>query len=362
MKKTFIILLSVLALASCAKQAASVTNEDSALYLTAWVKAQKEARPEFEWKETALGSYILMSTSTQGESAGTPDDHPFALIDCTVSNLEGSFTGTMNPEIFLWGKVDQNSDKTLARQLGKYKSNCYYGPRIVKRGQGSTTACLEEFISSMRVGERRFAIVPGWLRSSASYSTGDEFRANVTGTHAAYNVFLRGLIDDVDKYQLDAMKDYMAKYYPSKDFADSLQYGCYYIQLRAPSSSRDFPADTTIYVNYTGRLLDGTVFETTQADTAKRYGFYDSGKDYEPVQINRRTTDESITMSADATSVITGFAKTLYQMKAYEKGVGIFYAGLGYGATGSDPSIPPYAPIAFTFELTDKPETGSDSE
>ena len=37
--------------------------------------------------------------------------------------------------------------------------------------------------------------------------------------------------------------------------------GFYYKQLQAPSDTTSFPKDTTIYINYTGRLLNGLVFD-----------------------------------------------------------------------------------------------------
>ena len=61
-------------------------------------------------------------------------------------------------------------------------------------------------------------------------------------------------------------------------------------------------------------------------------------------------------MGTEASSVIGGFSKTLSKMKAMEKGMGIFYSPLGYGYSGSEPSIPPYAPLIFEIEIVAKPE------
>jgi FKBP-type peptidyl-prolyl cis-trans isomerase len=54
--------------------------------------------------------------------------------------------------------------------------------------------------------------------------------------------------------------------------------------------------------------------------------------------------------------MITGFALTLWQMKAMEKGVGVFCSNLGYQSSGSGSSIPGYSPLIFEIELVEKPK------
>ena len=136
---------------------------------------------------------------------------------------------------------------------------------------------------------------------------------------------------------------------------DSLKFGFYYRQTAAPDSDKEFPNDTTIYINYIGRLLNGKVFDTTIADTAKRYSLYSSSSTYEPVSIKFNKDDYTqIKMGTDESDVIDGFAYTLSKMKSHESGVGIFYSGLGYGSSGSGGSIPSYSPLIFEIEIVDK--------
>jgi FKBP-type peptidyl-prolyl cis-trans isomerase len=61
-------------------------------------------------------------------------------------------------------------------------------------------------------------------------------------------------------------------------------------------------------------------------------------------------------MGTDKSTVIAGFAKTLWEMKAMEKGVGVFYSNLGYSYSGSGSSIPGYSPLIFEIEIVAKPE------
>ena len=66
--------------------------------------------------------------------------------------------------------------------------------------------------------------------------------------------------------------------------------------------------------------------------------------------------DEYSDITLSSSSVISGFALTLWQMKAFEKGVGIFYSPLGYSYSGSGSSIPGYAPLIFEIEIVEEPE------
>ena len=140
--------------------------------------------------------------------------------------------------------------------------------------------------------------------------------------------------------------------------ADSLENhkGFYYKQTELVRDTTSFPKDTTIYINYTGRLLDGTVFDTTDERLAKDNGIWSSSRTYEPVQINWGETYTDITMGSSSSSIIDGFALTLWQMRKFEKGIGVFTSDYGYGYSGSGESIPPFASLAFEIEIVAKPE------
>ena len=132
--------------------------------------------------------------------------------------------------------------------------------------------------------------------------------------------------------------------------------GFYYKQLAAPANKKDFPKDTVVYINYTGRLLNGLVFDTNIERVARENWLYSKSKTYSPVQIIWGEEYSDITMTSSKSSVIPGFALTLWQMKAMEKGVGVFYSKLGYGSSGSGDAIPGYAPLIFEIELVEKPQ------
>ncbi|MGN1212205.1 MAG: FKBP-type peptidyl-prolyl cis-trans isomerase, partial [Candidatus Cryptobacteroides sp.] len=120
-------------------------------------------------------------------------------------------------------------------------------------------------------------------------------------------------------------------------------------------SEEEFASDTTITINYTGRLLNGHVFDTTIKDTAKVHGIYSSSNTYGTATVSWATSADELQLttagSSSSSSVISGFSKTLWEMKNGEKGVGMFYSSLGYGSSGSGSSIPAYAPLIFEIEI-----------
>jgi FKBP-type peptidyl-prolyl cis-trans isomerase len=125
---------------------------------------------------------------------------------------------------------------------------------------------------------------------------------------------------------------------------------------------KEFSSDTTIYINYTGRLLDleiydnGLMFDTNIENVAKENYIFDNSRTYEPAAIKWAETHGEITM--DGSSLVSGFTQTLWNMANCgpgTKAVGVFYSDLGYGYSGSG-SIPAYAPLVFEIEIVDKPE------
>ena len=109
-----------------------------------------------------------------------------------------------------------------------------------------------------------------------------------------------------------------------------------------------------MYLNYVGRRLDGVVFDTNIADTAKFYGIYDSGTTYGPTLINWGDTYDDLTMTSSETDIISGFKFALFYMKPYEAGTTIFHSQYGYSYSGSGNTIPSYSPLQFDLYLTDE--------
>lgn len=94
-----------------------------------------------------------------------------------------------------------------------------------------------------------------------------------------------------------------------------------------------------VKVNYTGRLLDGTVFDTSVEAVAKEAGVFDERRTYEPIEF-----------PLGQGQVIPGWDEGISLMSAGAKGQLIIPSSIGYGEQGAGP-IPPYSPLVFDVEL-----------
>jgi FKBP-type peptidyl-prolyl cis-trans isomerase FkpA len=93
-------------------------------------------------------------------------------------------------------------------------------------------------------------------------------------------------------------------------------------------SGREARTDDTVHVQYTGTLLDGTKFDSS----------YDHGGDPFKFTIGKG-------------EVIKGWDEGVVGMKVGGKRRLRIPADLGYGETGSPPTIPPGAGLVFDVEL-----------
>ncbi len=362
MKRLFLsaaIIVTSLLANSCAKHVYVGPNEANKRYFEAWLKVNN-----INVKPSGLGIYVL--EDTPGNGADIKKDG-FVFMDYTTYDLEGNIISYTTSEV--------------AKQIGTYDYNAYsyfYGPQFLTTYEGNIYAGVAELLKDMKVGGSRKAIIPGWLFSYDSYDTEEEYIKKTAATDPKiYDVKIKDFTTDIDKWEIDSIgrffnngkilidgiaadKLFTNEHGWTMTEADSVSKGFYYKQLKAPVDTTSFEADTTIYINYTGRLLNGQVFDTTIENVAKDNNIYSSSRTYEPVQINWPSADEmeysGITMGTDDTETIAGFAMTLWQMRSMEKGIGVFYSPLGYSTSGSGSTIPAYSPLIFEIEIVEKPE------
>ena len=354
MKNTFksaLYIVATLILAGCAKTVEPGPYEADKRYLDAWLHIN---HPEAE--ASGLGIYVLDNKEGNGK---TVEDEGFVLVDYRSTDLEGNITS--------------HTDAETARQLGTYDQTSYYGPKFLTTYATTVQAGIRDALIGMQAGGYKKVLVPSWLMTSKNFKTAKQYLdyhdsdKSTSYTPAIYEFEVVDFTDNVSQWQIDSIGRFFGNKTvkidgrPAEDiFAgmtakDSVSYGFYYKQTGAPVDDKAFKKDTTVYINYTGKLLNGLVFDTTIEKVAKENGLYSESKTYEPVRINWGEKSTDITMGSSSSSIINGFALTLWQMKAMEKGVGVFCSDHVYGYSGSGSSIPGYASLIFEIELVENP-------
>ncbi len=240
----------------------------------------------------------------------------------------------------LSGNYAETTDEELAQVLGTYAKSNYYGPKLFQIGYQTTYAGLEEIMTGMQVGGKAKFILPPWLTyiegvgSSNSTGSGDW---NVA-TSVIYEVELKEVITNILDWQADTMKAYANTHYPG---LDTLSANFYFKKLY--DAGGDTLENQSVNVRYVGRLLDGWVFDTNIADTAKKYGIYDSTSDYEALSVQ---FSENLETMIEDNSLVRGFCMALKNMSNGDEAFTMFYSEYGYSSSGSD-QIGPYQPLIF---------------
>lgn len=310
----------------CAKDPKTGKNDASKRFFDSWMTINHPNADRME-----PGIYIIGDEPGSGSLLGSEEEVPYVYVDYTVRDLSGNITST--------------SDAATAQQVGTYVEGSYYGPTVLTRGPGALSIGIETMLSTMHKGGSRTAVIPGWLTTTLRRDSEEDYLKEFTGTDAVYSIRLVDEIKDLTKWQVDSVESYMQRMFAA---SDSLKYGFYMIQTQAPSDTTSFEENAEIEINYSGMLLNGHVFDTTDEKTAKDHGIHSSSKTYGPVNVTLNEDYSQIKLNSS--EVIDGFSYCISKMKTGEKATCVFISNLGYGAKSSA-SIPGYSPLRFDIEV-----------
>jgi len=99
-------------------------------------------------------------------------------------------------------------------------------------------------------------------------------------------------------------------------------------------------AGDTVYVNYTGRNLEGKIFDSSYEAIAKGAGLQQPGRTYEPISFALGTE-----------GIIPGWQEAIALLNVGSKATLVIPSKLAYGANGAGADIPPYSTLVFDIEL-----------
>ncbi len=144
----------------------------------------------------------------------------------------------------------------------------------------------------------------------------------------AFDHLLATLEERGKEKELKQMEDAAAKIRKEWPNAIITSSGLMYVVMKEGAGDLTPSKGTTVSAHYTGKLLDGTKFDSS----------YDRG--------------QPISFAVGVGQVIKGWDEAFLDMKKGEKRVLIIPADLGYGPSGRGP-IPPNATMVFDVELVD---------
>jgi FKBP-type peptidyl-prolyl cis-trans isomerase len=110
--------------------------------------------------------------------------------------------------------------------------------------------------------------------------------------------------------------------------------------IRKPSAKAKPVKGDTVLVNYTGRSLEGKVFDSSIEAEAKKAGLEQPGRAYEPI---------SVVLGEGR--VIPGWEEGLLLLSEGSKATFIIPSDLGYGAQGAGQDIKPFSTLLFDLEV-----------
>ena len=307
-----LMLTMALFFASCAKDVEETAEEIQDRILKAYI----EANYGNTLTSTPSGIYIIELDEGTGKAA---------------ANFNGAYIDYHSTYL---NKVHyENTYESIAKKIGTYSVSTFYGPnyyRINPLDSATVNIGVRELMNMLREGGRVKALIPPKLLNK------DGEEQAVSQAVLIYEIEMKEVIDDILSYQIDSIERFTARNYPG---TDSLRYGLYYKNLTSKADT--IANNTSASINYIGRLLNGHVFETSVADTARKYGLTATSA----LSVMWGENEDDM-LKKESNSYVNGLTIALKHFGYSDHGVIYFYSSWGYGASASG-GIKAYSPLVF---------------
>jgi len=212
---------------------------------------------------------------------------------------------------------------------GIYQTTTHYVPSFMQFFSKSTVSlALAEGLSLMKEGGKARLIAPSRLAGNSS-------------TTMIYDIELLQVITDPKAYEESLIADYRFANPSFISISDSIYY------MKTADGTRACLVDSLVEVYYTGKFLDGFVFDTNIDSIAKQNDIYT----YTALTSGKY---DVLSFRIGSNAVKTGFEMAIKQMMEGEKGIVIVPSPCAYGVSGDNSGatkIPPYTPLIFELYL-----------
>ncbi|MBQ0016832.1 MAG: FKBP-type peptidyl-prolyl cis-trans isomerase [Bacteroidales bacterium] len=113
-----------------------------------------------------------------------------------------------------------------------------------------------------------------------------------------------------------------------------------YIIVKRRGAGNKVALGKTVQINYTGKLLDGKIFDSNIESVAREADIYDAQRTYEPMKYE-----------VGKQSLIQGWDKGVDGLPAGSSVTILMPSRMAYGAQGAGNAIPPYSPLVFDIDI-----------
>jgi FKBP-type peptidyl-prolyl cis-trans isomerase len=146
----------------------------------------------------------------------------------------------------------------------------------------------------------------------------------------------QALVEAVNEVVSHALSEYITK---NNITAKPTKSGLYII-VNKKGDGPKVATGKKVSVNYTGRLLDGTLFDTSREADAREAKKYQEGREYGPM-----------TYTVGSQPMIKGWEEGVMGQPAGSDITLVMPSELAYGARGAGRDILPYSPLVFNLTI-----------
>lgn len=212
---------------------------------------------------------------------------------------------------------------------------------------------VQEGIMMMHLGEKAIFKVPA--DSVAKFMQPGQMPQQYkegAGQYFYYEISLMSIVSQEEQAQEQANRiremeerkanepELIAKYVADNNITAKPKANGLYVIVNKKGDGPKVAVGKSVKIDYTGRLLDGTMFDSSREADAKEGGIYMQERPYEP-----------LAYTVGQQSLIPGWEEGVMGQTAGSEITLIIPSELGYGARGAGKDIMPYSPLVFNITI-----------